>query len=81
MCEQNDMNTIGDVAAQLREGLPIVKNVPEEGLVVYKSTKESLNTEPLLNFFEQSIWDSVAPVWQINASAKPKTASVQMKLM
>ena len=81
MCEQNDINTVNDVGVQLRKGLSVVEKVPKDSLQVHESKGELVGAESLSTFIQQSMWESVAHLWQINASAKPKTASIQTKLI
>ena len=81
MCEQNDINTVNDVAVHLRKGLSVVEKVPEDSLQVHESKGELVGAESLSTFIQQSMWDSVAHLWQSNASTKRKTASIQTKLM
>ena len=81
MCEQNDINTVNDVAVQLRKGLSVVEKVPKDSLQVHESKGELVGAESLSTFIQQSMWESVAHLWQINASTKRKNASVQTKLM
>ena len=81
MCEQNDINTVNDVAVELRKDLSVVEKVPKDSLQVYESKGELVGAESLSTFIQQSMWESVAHLWQINASTKRKNASVQTKLI
>ena len=81
MCEQNDINTVNDVAVQLRKGLSVVEKVPKDSLQVHESKGELVGAESLSTFIQQSMWESVAHLWQSNASTKRKNASVQTKLI
>ena len=81
MCEQNDINTVNDVAVELRKDLSVVEKVPKDSLQVHESKGELVGAESLSTFIQQSMWESVAHLWQINASTKRKNASVQTKLI
>jgi glycine/D-amino acid oxidase-like deaminating enzyme len=81
MCEQNDIDTVGDVAEFLRDGLTVSDAVPEGGLVVHEDEVASDEPEELASLMHASMWQAVGKVWQLNTAAKRPSGSIQTKLV
>ena len=81
MCEQNDIDTVGDVAELLRDGLTVSDAVPEGGLVVHEGDVASDEVEELALLMHASMWQAVGKVWQLNTAVKRPSGSIQTKLV
>ena len=81
MCEQKDINTVEEIGNLLREGISVTDAVPADAIVVHEAQDASIDAEELASLIEQSVWQAVGIVWEINAAVKPKSVSVQTKLI
>jgi hypothetical protein len=81
MCEQNDIDTVGDVAELLRDGITVSDAVPEGGIVVHEGDVASDEVEELALLMHASMWQAVGKVWQLNTAVKRPSGSIQTKLV
>ena len=81
MCEQNGIDTVGDVAELLQEGITVFDAVPEEGLVVHDGEVASGEVGELASLMHESMWQAVGKVWQLNTAVRRPSGSIQTKLV
>jgi len=81
MCEQNGIDTVGDVAELLQEGITVFDAVPEGGLVVHDGEVASGEVEELASLMHESMWQAVGKVWQLNTAVRRPSGSIQTRLM
>ena len=81
MCEQNGIDTVGDVAELLREGITVFDAVPEGGLVVHEGEVSGSDPDNLASRMLESMWQAVGKVWQLNTAIKRPSGSIQTKLI
>ena len=81
MCERNDTNTLSDIAKLLQDGIPIVDAVPLGGLVVHEGEALSSHSDSPASLIGESMWQAVGKVWSINTAVRPKSGSIQTKLV
>ena len=81
MCEHHQTNTVDDVGRLLRKGIKVVAEASDEGLVVFQPQETSTDEEDLKSHLEQSVWQAVALLWRLNSAVKPKSISLQTKLI
>ena len=81
MCERNDTNTLSDIAKLLQDGIPIVDAVPLDGIVVHEGEALSGHSDSPASLIGESMWQAVGRVWSINTAVRPKSGSIQTKLV
>ena len=81
MCEHHQTNTLDDVGRLLRKDIKVVDEASDEGLVVFQPQEISTDEEDLKSYLEQSVWQAVGLLWRLNSAVKPKTISLQTKLI
>ena len=81
MCEHNQANTLQDVGRLLRKNIKVVDEVSEEGVVVFQPQETPTDAEGLQSYIEQSVWQAVGILWRLNSAVKPKSISLQTKLI
>ena len=82
MCEIPDINSVADVAKQMRKGIPQVKSLlaGEAGLVVNEVQPEPSEPGNLTAQIEQAVWQSVEVLWSVNTAVKTTRTSIQTQL-
>ena len=82
MCEDSDVNSVADVARQMRKGFVQVRSLlgGEAGLVLNENQPESSEGENLATLMNHAVWQAVEVLWGVNATVKQKTGSIQSKL-
>ena len=81
ICEHHQTNTLDDVSRLLRKNIKVVDEVSDEGLVVFQPPETSTEAEGLPSYLEQSVWQAVGILWSLNSAVKPKSISLQTKLI
>ena len=83
MCEDSDVNSVADVARQMRKGFVQVRSLlgSEAGLVVNENQPESSEGENLAALMNHAVWQAVEVVWGVNAAVKPTKTSIQTRLV
>ena len=81
MCEHHQTNTLDDVGRLLRKDIKVVDEASDEGLVVFQPQEISTDKKDLKSYLEQSVWQAVGLLWRLNSAVKPKTISLQTKLI
>jgi hypothetical protein len=83
MCEDPDVNSVADVARQMRKGIAQVRSLlgAEAGLVVNENQPESSEGEHLATLIDRAVWQAVEVVWGVNAAVKPTKTSIQTRLV
>ena len=82
MCEDPDVNSVADVARQMRKGIAQVRSLlgAEAGLVVNENQPESSEGEHLATLIDRAVWQAVEVIWGVNAAEKPTKTSIQTQL-
>jgi len=83
MCEDPNINSVADVARQMRKGLVQVRSLlgGEAGLVVNENQPESSEGEDLATLIDQAVWQAVEVLWGVNAAVEPAKTSIQTRLV
>ncbi len=81
MCEHHQTNTLDDVGRLLRKDIKVVDEASDEGLVVFQTQEISTDEEDLKSYLERSVWQAVGLLWSLNSAVKPKSISLQTKLI
>ena len=82
MCEIPDINSVADVAKQMRKGIPQVKSLlaGEAGSVMNKAQQVRSESGNLAAQIEQAVWQSVEVLWGVNTAVKTTRTSIQTQL-
>jgi hypothetical protein len=83
MCEDSDVNSVADVARQMRKGFVQVRSLlgSEAGLVVNENQPQSSEGENLATLMNHAVWQAVEVLWGVNAAVKPTKTSIQTRLV
>jgi hypothetical protein len=82
MCEIPDIDSVADVAKQMRKGIPQVKSLlaGEAGSVMNKGQQVCSESGNLAAQIEQAVWQSVEVLWGVNTAVKTTRTSIQTQL-
>jgi hypothetical protein len=82
MCEIPDIDSVADVAKQMRKGIPQVKSLlaGEAGSVMNKAQQVCSESGNLAAQIEQAVWQSVEVLWGVNTAVKTTRTSIQTQL-
>jgi hypothetical protein len=82
MCEIPDIDSVADVAKQMRKGIPQVKSLlaGEAGSVMNKAQQVRSESGNLAAQIEQAVWQSVEVLWGVNTAVKTTRTSIQTQL-
>ena len=81
MCERTDTSTVADIGVLFRQGVPKVDALPNDGFVVHDSQEKSKDFTGLALAISHRVWQTVEHIWNNNSVIKPKSASIQTKLI